>query len=893
MSQPSRDPLAVRLSLAILRAVRYLVPPAARDAWMREWEAEIRCRWQGMNRREQPQWHEQATLVRRSSGAVADAAWLRRQFTADLHAVQDVRYAWRMLRARPYASTFAVLVLALGIGGTVTVFSTVDTLLLRELPYRNSARIVTIWQTPASDPDDREGVSPGAFFDWQARTTSYAALAAVEPWSFDYLEGPEPTELVGALVTEGFFEALGVQPARGRLFRPEEYADGGSDVVLLGYGAWQRRFGGDETIVGRTVRLQGRPHLIAGVLPQWFHPDVIRRAKEQEVWAPQTIQEFERTNRRNRFWSVVGRLAPGVTVERAQAEITTVSAQLAVEYPRTLGGMTATVEPLRRYLAGPVREPLTLLLAAVVMVLLIACANVANLMLARSMARQREFAVRAAIGAARWRLVRQILVESAVLSALACGIGLALASIAIRGFVGFTSGLVRQLAEVTIDTRLVLFAVALAALTTVLVGVWPALQLSRGGVHTGLKETSAGLTAGTHRRRFASSLIVGEVAIAFTLLIGAGLLVRSFTTLAQVDPGFEKTDVAVLQVFAYGPRYQTDAQRLAFFERTLERFRGVPGVVRAGLSTVTPFLPSQIDIQGGFRVEGRTAPPDAELPVTTLTVATSDFFHALRIPLRRGRLFADTDHAGAPLVALVNEVMAERVWPGGNPVGHRLTANWQGQWRTMEIVGVVGRVRHRRLEGEPTPEVFMPAQQLPYGSMTFVVQTARDPAALMPALKAHVWEGDPTLPLYEAATLDSLVEASLAPRRFVMTVTSALSGIAFVLAALGIYGMLSFSTAQRTREIGLRMAMGGSPRHVVTMVMKEGMRFVAAGLMLGMGATLLLSRGIGALLYGVSPTDPITLAGTTALLGAVALVACYLPARRAVRIDPLEALRSS
>ena len=892
MAQPARDPLAVRLSLAILRAARCLVPRPSRDAWTREWEAEIRHRWQAMSRRQETEWPQQATLVRRSSGAVADAAWLRQQFTADLDVVRDARYALRMLRARPLVSTFAVVVLALGICGTVTVFSTVDTLLLRDLPYADSNRIVTIWQTPTGNPDDREGVAPGAFVDWRARTTSFSALGSAEPWSFDYLDGPEPTELIGALVTEGFFEALGVQPARGRLFRPEEYAEGRSDVVLLSHGAWQRRFGNDEAMVGRTLRLNGRPHVIAGVLPPSFHPDVLRRAKEQEVWAPQTIQEFELQNRRNRFWAVVGRLTPGVSLERAQAELATISTQLAREYPRTLGGMTATVVPLRRYLAGPVREPLTLLLAAVVMVLLIACANVASLMLARSVERQREFAVRAAIGAARWRLARQTLVEAAVLAAIACAAGLALASLTIRAFVGFTSGLVRQLSDVTLDARLVLFAVALTALTTVLVGLWPAIQLSRGRLHDGLKETSGGLTASAHRRRFASGLVVAEIALALTLLVGAGLLVRSFTTLGRVDPGFEKSNVAVLQVFAYGPRYATDARRLAFFEQTLGRFRSVPGVVRAGLTSVAPFLPSQIDIQGGYRVVGRPAPPDTELPVTTLTVATSDFFHALRIPLRSGRLFTDTDHAKAPAVALVNDLLAERVWPGENPVGQRIEANWQGRWRTMEIVGVVGRVRRRGLESESHPELFMPAAQLPYGSMTFIVQTSGDPAALMPALKARIWEGDPTLPLYDTDTLDSLVAESLAPRRFVMTVATALSGLAFVLAALGMYSVLSFSTLQRTREIGVRMAMGGARRHIMTMVLREGMRLVAAGITLGLAASLLLSRAMAALLYNVSPADPLTLAATTGLLATAALLACYLPARRAMRIDPLQALRA-
>jgi putative ABC transport system permease protein len=526
------------------------------------------------------------------------------------------------------------------------------------------------------------------------------------------------------------------------------------------------------------------------------------------------------------------------------------------------------------------------------MVLLIACANIASLLIARSVERQREFAVRAAIGAGRWRLVRQMLVEAAVLTGLACGVGLVLASIAMRTFIGFTSRLVPQLADVTLDTRLLLFAIGLTAATSLLVGIWPAIQLSRFGAHDGLKETSAGLTGSMPRRRLASGLVIGEVALALVLLTGAGLLVRSFVALSRVDPGFVRSNIAIVQVFAYGERYPNDAERLVFFNQTLERFRGQPGVVRVGLVSAMPFVPADIDIRGGYRIEGRPAPSDVELPATSLTVATSEFFQAMRIPLRRGRLFSETDRENAPQVAIINDLLASREWPGRNPLGERITVNWQGKWRTMEIVGVVGRVRHTGLDLDARPEVFMPLWQLPFGSMTFVVQTSTDPASAIPGLKARVWDLDPTLPLYETATLDALVSQSHAPRRFVMQIVASLSALAFALAAIGIYGMVSVSTMQRTREIGVRLAMGGSRISIMRMVIGEGMVLVVVGVVIGVAAALVLSRGIAALLYGISPTDSVTLAATAALLLAVALLACYLPARRATMVDPLTALRA-
>jgi predicted permease len=892
MSDPRRDPFAVRASLTLVRVMRALVPSGFRDQWMREWEAELRHRWSTLSRTGDTRWQDQADMVRRSTGAIADAAWLRQQFTLDHDVMRDVHYALRVVRRRPLMSTLAVLVLALGIGGTVAVFSVVDSLLLRDLPYRDAERIVTVWLTDRVHPEERDGVAPGVFLDWRERSQTVTPMAAVDPFSFDYLNGPEPMTLIGALVTEGFFEALGVKPALGRSFLRDEYSAGRSNVALLSHSAWQRLFGGSPSVIDRKVVLDGRPFQIVGVLPEWFHPSLEDGLREEEIWAPKVLQTFEYQNRRTRYWKVVARLAPGVGLDQARAELATISEQIGREHPNTIGTMTATIVPFRDHLAGPIREPIRVLFGAVVLVLLLGSANVASLLLARAADRQREFALRAAIGANRWRLIRQTLVESLVLSALACAAGLAVAHAAVRAFVAVGAATVPQLGELALDRRLVLFAMATSGAIAIIVGLWPAIRISRAALREGLAENSASTTGGTDRRRFVSVMIVSEVALALVLLVSAGLLIRSFATLARVDPGFASANVAVVQVFVYGDRYRTDGQRMAFYDQTLERLRTVPGVERVGLVSAMPFISANINIEGTFRVEGRPAPPERELPTTHLTVATSDYFRAMEIPLRKGRLFTDEDRTNTTPVAIINDQLAERFWPGGNPIDQRVTVNWLRRPLTLRVVGVVGRLRHDALDSDPRPELFMSLAQTPFGSMTFVVRTGGEAAALIPSLRSRIWEVDPTLPVYDASTVDALVAHSLAPRRFVTNLLSVLAGLAFVLATLGIYGIVTFSTAQRRREIGVRMAVGGKASDILVLVLGEGARLIGLGVLLGLLGSLAATRVIAALLYGVSPADPLTLVGTTALLGLVALIACYLPARRATRIDPLAALRA-
>ena len=804
--------------------------------------------------------------------------------------LQEFRFALRGFARKPSVNIIATLTLALGIGGTVAVFSTVDALLLRELPYHDPNRIVTIWQTSQEQPDEREGVSPGAFMDWRDRATVFSQFAAAEPMSFDYLGGPEPETLIGALVTNGFFEALGVTPRLGRSFLPEEHVAGKADVVLLSYGAWQRRFAGDPTIVGRRLQLEGRPYVIIGVLPQWLKPRLLDR--DHEIWAPKVLQESERASRRTRYWAVVGRLSPSVTIQTAQDELSSVSRDLAREFPNTMASVTATIEPWHEHLVAEIRQPLWLLFGAVTLVLLIACANVMNLLLARGAERRREVTIRLALGASRWRIVRQMLAESLLLGAISAAGGVLLAHWALDAFVAVSPVGLLEVDEtwLRVNARSLAFALALAGATSALFGMWPAIRLSRGGAHHVVSETETRATA-TTRHRDTSALVIAEVAVAFVLLVSAGLLIRSFISVLQVDPGFARSEVAVAQVFVYGQRYPDNTRRVQFFERSLERIRALPGVSVAGVVSAMPFGRANIGIQGGFRVEGRPEPAPDQRPTVFLTVATEGYFRAMSVPLRRGRLFADADRADMPSVALVNELIAARYWPNQDPIGQRITVNWQGRERTMEVVGVVGPIRHDALDREARAEVFMPFAQVPFGSMTFVTRSSSDPAALIPAIKQQIWSIDPTLPIYATATLHGLVDQSVGPRRFLMQLLSALALLAFVLAAAGIYAVLSFSIVQRTRELGVRMAIGADSPIIVRLVVGEGMRMVGVGALIGVLGALGVSQFLRASLFQVSATDPLTLILAMTLLAVVALVACYVPARRAARVDPLVALR--
>jgi putative ABC transport system permease protein len=881
---PRRDPAALRLCLLLLRLFASVVPAASRRDWRREWEAEVRHRWDVLEDRQGLNWRAQMNLVRRALGALPDAAWLRRQFTADAELVHDLRHGLRMLRKSPAFTVSAVFILALGIGGTVAIASILDTLMLRGLPYADADRVMTVWQQHAARGNAREDVAPANFIDWRDRSRSFQAIAGVVPYSFDYTGGGEPEVFFGAQVTEGFWHALGMRPALGRGFLPEEHLKGSPRVVIISHGLWQSKFGGDPSIVNRAISLDGDAWTVVGVLPQEFKPQLMPRPSELGVLTPKVLQEHERRVRGSAWWTVVARLKPGVAREQAQSELDAISVALGREHPRTNEGLSAALVPMREHLMGGLKRPLFIMLAAVLLVLAIGCANVASLLLARGMQREREFAIRTALGAGRGRLVRQLVTESLLLSVVAAAFGIAAAYWGVRLIVSLAPGSVLRLQEATIDGRMFVLAALVSTLTALAFGLVPAVQFSRG--KNLMRERAS---TGT-RRAVRRSLVAAEIAFALVLLTGAGLLIRSFVRLMSVDPGFSPRNVVAVQVFAGDRNGKPDRAR-AFFATTLERMRAIPGVESVGAVSAMPFMMANIDIKTPLTVVGRESGPAAERRGAYLTIVTPGYFETMSIPLREGRYLGAHDTSQHPIVAVISEALRRREWLSESPLGRRIRFEWQGQAGEAEIVGVVSQIRHDGLDGPARPEVFLTLDQRPFTSMTYVLRGKGDPASLIAAAKREVWAVDPLQTFYDVATVQGLVDASLVRQRFSMTLMSGFAVLALVLCATGVYGLISFTTLQRTREIGVRMALGADSDAIRRMVLREGGILVLSGVALGLAGAAAASRFLQTLLFEITTGDPLTFALVCALLMGVGLVACYVPARRAMRVDPLIALR--
>ena len=881
----NREPLVLRLCLGLLSVCAPLVPAASREDWRREWEAEVRHRWGRLDAGQQLDWRSCMDLIRRALGALPDAAWLRRQFTADADALHDLRHGLRMLWKAPSFTVSAVLILAIGIGGTIALVTLLDTLFFRPLPYDEADRIVTIWTRTTAQPGEREDVAPADFLDWRERSRSFSAVAAAIPFSYDYTGGGEPEVLFGAQVTEGFWDALGMRPLLGRAFLPGAHLRGGRKSVIITYGLWQSRFAGDPGILNRAIDLDGEPWTVVGVLPRGFAPQLLPGPGELSVWTPKIIQEHDARVRGSAWWSVIARLAPGVTVEQAQSEMDAISTALAGEHPRVNTGRSAWVVSMRDHLMGDVRLPLFVMLAAVLLVLGIGCANVASLLLARGMEREREFAIRAALGAGRFRLVRQLVAESLLLSGIAAVVGLGLAYWALQAIVALAPAGVLRLQDAAIDGRIVAFAAALTTLTAVAFGLIPALQFSSRARDAMRERQSSGPRA--HLRR---GLVAAEIAFALVLLTGAGLLIRSFERLMSVDPGFSAENVVAVQVFAWD-RNATAERVLNFFNSTLDRMRAIPGVQQAGAVSAMPFATANIDIKSGLEIPGRPAPPPGEQRSVYVTIATPGYFTAMSIPLREGRFLEERDAAGSPRAAVISEGLRRREWPDESPIGRRIKVSWQGRPLEAEVVGVVSQIRHERLDVAARPEIFLPLAQVPFASMTYVLRGAGEPRALVDAARRAIWTVDPLQTVYDSAVVEALIDASVVRERFSMTLMSVFAFVALLLCATGIYGIISFTTAQRTREIGVRMALGADGRAIQRMVLREGSSVILLGLALGLAGALAAARYVQSLLFETEPGDPATFTVVCSILAIVGLAACYVPARRATRVDPLIALR--
>ncbi|HZE69970.1 MAG TPA: ABC transporter permease [Pyrinomonadaceae bacterium] len=796
--------------------------------------------------------------------------------------IRDLRYATRSLLKRPGFTAIVVITLALGIGANAAVFSVINAVLLRPLPYREADRIVTLWQNDTKAGIPRNDVSPANFIDWSEQSKSFEAIAGIEPFGFSLLGEGEPERFPAWLVTSGFFEAGGVSAFRGRTFAADDYQPGKDHVLVIGHGLWQRRFGGDESLVGRKLTLNGQPYVVVGIMPPQF-----QLPPDREIWAPRVLGETQRQLRGPTYWNVIARLKPGVTVRQAQVEMSGIAMRLAAQYPDTNGGMGATVVPLYDQMTGQAKSALWVLAGAVAFVLLIACANVANLLLVRGAERQREFAIRRALGAERSRLLRQTLTESLLLALAGGAGGVLLASWGVKLIPTLTSAKIPRLEQVTIDLKVLLFALGVSVLTSIIFGIVPAAQFWRHDLQSTLKEGGRGTATAPVRHKARSSLVVGEVAVALVLLTGAGLLVRSFITLLRVDPGFEKQNVLALQVFL-SRNYQKPDQLTGFFDQALEKIRNVPGVQSAAVVSSPPFI--NLEQDAPFTIDGRPAPPSGSEPSAFYSEVSTDYLNTLSVPLLRGRFLTKFDKGDSPLVVVINQAMARRYFQNEDPLGKELAVLF-AKTSTREIIGVIGNVLHKGLDAEPRPEMFVPYQQSPSSQLTFVVKTTADGAAMLPAIKSAIRGVNSNQTFAKTATMEELIGDSLKQRRFNLFLLGLFAMLALVLACIGIYGSISYSVRQRTNEIGVRLALGAQASDVLRLIIGHGLTLVLVGVAIGLAASFVLTRTIKSLLFGVSATDPLTFFVISLVLIGTALLAAWIPAWRATKVDPLIALR--
>ena len=799
----------------------------------------------------------------------------------------DLRYAVRGLRKKPLFAAAAVLTLALGIGANSAIFTVVSAVLLRPLPYPAPDRLMTVWTHNPRQGYNKDVSAYPNFDDWRRRSTSFEGMSAYFDANFTLTQAGDPAQIWGAIVTPGFFETLGVAPALGRTFGTGEGDAGGARAAILSHGLWQTRFGGDPAIVGRTVMLNSVSHEVLGVMPASFaHPETA------VVWTPlapsERLAPFMQS--RTAYWlQVVGRLKPGIDRRAAQSEMDTIAAALERQYPDGNTGIGVRLVPLHEEIVGDVRQPLLILFGTAMLVLLIACANVANLLLARAASRQRELAIRTALGAGRRRLIAQLLTESLVLAAVGGGVGLLLAAWGIQALPALAPADLPRLTGVRIDSSVILYT-SLAALVTGLVfGAAPALQSAAATAGEFLKERGVE-SKGARGRRLRAAFAIAEVAVALVLVIGAGLLVRSVVAMNNVDLGFDPRGILAVRVELPRARYPEEAQITAFFDDLASRLRALPGVESIGLGSSI----ARASQSSTLSVRGRPAPaPNVRNLSVPWDSVTPEFFTTLKIPLRRGRLFTNADGPATPRVVVVNESLARRFFPDEDAVGQRVTYDdpTDAQARWLTIVGIVADTRRGGVDREPRAEVYYPFTQLPERRMNVLLRTSGDPLALARPAQAQVWAIDANQPTASVRSVEAILADAQANRRFTTLLLGLFSIVALALAAIGIYGVIAYSTAQRVHEIGIRMALGASRTNVLTGVLKEAVVIGVAGLAVGMAAALALTRFLSGLLFGVGARDPMTFVALPLGLLLVAVLAALIPAARAVRVNPLVALR--
>jgi predicted permease len=831
--------------------------------------------------------------VRKLGGvdATKEAVRDRRRLPFFETAWRDLRFATRSLAKNPGFAAVTIATLALGIGANTAIFTVVHAVLIERLPFHEPGRLVAVWEENVQRPGKKNVVAPFNYRRWQERETPFASMAGFYDSRVSLTgEGP-PEQLVAQFVHPSFFPTLGVAPMLGRVFAPDEGPDGHDAVVILSHGLWQRRFGADPAIVGKTIHVDRHPVTVVGVMPRRFGLFLktgTLAGKPAELWAPMVFTE-KGAQRSGRYASAIARLAPGETPASAQTKMAAIMSALAAEFPERDAGWSARIVPLHAELAGEMRTTLLILFGAVGFVLLIACSNVAGLLLARGTSRVREMAIRTAMGAGRGRILSQLMTENLLLALVGGAFGLLLARWGVALLVALSPADLTGLSLLRLSPEVLGFTLVVSFLTAAVCGLAPALAGSRTDVQESLKDGARTGGSGVRARMLRKAFVVAEVALAAVLLVGAGLMLKSLNALGRVNPGFEREGVLTGRVSLSGEQYEEDPPTLRFFAEAVDGASRIPGVREAGMVSFLPF--TGLAAATGFRVVGRPVPPPDQEPGTEVRVCDNGYFRVMRIPLVRGRLFTDREMREKSDVVLISGGFAKEFFPDQDPIGQKLEIDMMENPPPTEIIGVVGDVKHAGLAAAPRAMVYWPHPELVYGSMTLVLRTDMDPASTAPMLARVIQSLDKDQPVSDVRTMDQWIGASLARERFASALLLLFAALALTLAGIGIYGVMSYVVGQRTAEMGIRSALGATAREIRGLILRDGARLLLAGLALGLPLALAGSLALRSLLYETPPADPPTLAGVLVVLGAAALLASWLPARRASRIAPAEALR--
>jgi len=830
-------------------------------------------------------------LLKEDTREVDVIAWLD-------ETARDFLHALRMLRRSPGFTVVAVLTLALGIGANTAIFSVINSVLLRPLPYHDPDKLVMVWESNSQHANLHNTVSPPNFLDWQSRNTVFSSMSFIFDERDNLTGNGDPEEVVVQDISTNFFSLLGINPLLGPGFTPENGQPGHNNVVILSYGLWKGRFAGDPAIVGKSVLLNGHPQTVVGVAPRdfnWFIKDGSHTGAKPQMWSPFVFpQAFHDHKQIGRFMTVAARLQSGVTTSLAQTQMSAIAARLEQEDPDFDGHWGVNVVSLRDQISGDLRPALLILFGAVAFVLLIACANVSSLLLARAASREREMAIRTAIGASRWRIARQLLMESLLLALIGGGIGVALAVWGTNALLAASPKNLLDLRYVSMDLRVLTFTVAATLLAGLLFGFLPSYISAHSRISETLKEGGRGSSSASRRSFGRNAFVVAQLGLALVLLCGSGLLIRSFVRLIGVDPGFDTGRMLTFKIALPGSKYSADQLCITFFQQLLARISAVPGVRSASMESFPPL--TGLGAATGVHLLSQPSLALSDLPVANVRVVGPDYFGTMSIPLRAGRLFNAQELAQEKHVTIINQAFADKYLRGVNPLGQKaviyMKSDAEAENQPSEVIGVVGDVRQIGLDTAPEPTVYWPHAELVMSAMTILVRTSNDPLALLSTIRNQLQQLDPELPMAAVVTMDQLLADSLSRSRFTMLLLGIFAVVALVLAAVGIYGLIAYSVTQRTQELGIRIALGAQRRDVLRLVLAQGTRLTLLGVAIGVLAALALSRLLGTLLFGVSATDPLTFAGVAGLLAVVALLACFIPARRATRVDPMVALRN-